>query len=104
MGLRVGVTIVLSLLGLIVLSSPALAGGFAVTTFDQLPAALRADETYRLGYTIRKHGLTPLPAIATRIVVQRPATGEAIAFVGTPDGEPGHYVAEVRFPTPRGSA
>ena len=90
MGLRVGVSVVLVLLGLMGLSVPAFAGGFAVTTFDQLPTTLRADETYRLGYTIRQHGLTPLPAIATRVVARRQETGQAVAFVGAASGAPGH--------------
>jgi hypothetical protein len=99
MGLRVAVSMVLVLLGLMVLSVPAFAGGFAVTTFDQLPTTLRADGTYRLGYTIRQHGMTPLPDIATRVVARRQETGQAVAFVGAASGAPGHYVVEVRFPT-----
>ncbi len=88
----------LAAVGLVALSGPALAGGFAVTTLDQLPTTLRANESFPLGYTIRQHGVTPLPNVATRIVAQHPATGESIGFVGRPAGEPGHYVAEVRFP------
>jgi hypothetical protein len=99
MGLRIGTSMLLATMALIGLGAPALAGGFAVTTFDQLPATLHADETYHLGYTIRQHGVTPLSGLATRIVAHNPTTGESAAFVGVAQGDPGHDVAEVRFPS-----
>jgi hypothetical protein len=99
MTLRVAICILLATISAAALSAPAYAGGFAVTTFDQLPATVRAQETYAFGYTVRQHGVTPLSGIATRIVAQSSRTGETIAFEGAPQGEPGHYVAEVHFPS-----
>src|SRR5689334_10435627 len=99
MTLRVGTCLLVALIATVALSAPALAGGFAVTTFDQLPATVRAQETYAFGYTVRQHGVTPLSGIDTRIVAQSSTTGETIAFDGAPRGEPGHYVAQVRFPS-----
>ncbi|MGH8936902.1 MAG: hypothetical protein ACRDXD_11695 [Acidimicrobiia bacterium] len=81
----------------LLIAAPALAGGWAVTTFDELPPEFRAGETYRLGYTIRQHGQTPIHVEKTEIVASSAESG-AMRFAGRPDGPVGHYVAEVRFP------
>ena len=99
MWVRIGASLVLALVGVVLLALPVLAGGFAITTFDQLPSSMHAHEAYQLGYTIRQHGITPVPGLATRIVAQLPSSAETAAFPGRPEGEPGHYVAEVRFPS-----
>lgn len=96
---RLGTGTLLALLASVALVLPATAGGFAVTTFDQLPTGFRADETYRLGYTIRQHGVTPVPRLTTRIIAQQAVSGATEIFSGTAEGAPGHYVAEVRLPT-----
>jgi hypothetical protein len=96
---RVTASLVLALIGLVAVCVPALAGGFAVTTLDEAPQDLRANQTYRIGYTIRQHGITPVVSASTRIVAQLSATGDTTAFVGSPEGPAGHYVAEVRFPS-----
>ncbi len=87
-------------LGLLLASAaPALAGGWAVTTLDTLPAGgLRAGETYRLGYTIRRHGQTPFDGATTEIRARLVATGEMVRFLGVPADGRGRYVAEVHFP------
>jgi hypothetical protein len=81
----------------------ALAGGWAVTTLDPLPATLEAGRTYRIGYTIRQHGQTPFDAAkfggTTEIVAWTGDMSQHLRFPGRPDGEVGHYVAEVRLPT-----
>jgi hypothetical protein len=88
-----------TLLGL-ALVTPTLAGGWAVTTMDSVPEDLIAGKTYELGYTVRQHGDKPVDGMDTSIVI-RPADGStaAMVFQGTPDGQPGHYVAQVTFPT-----
>ncbi len=94
-----GVSGGLAAVALLALAMPALAGGWAVTSLDALPSEFRAGQTYRLGYTIRQHGVTPFTGARTRILTEVPATGETTAFAGAPEGAPGHYVAEVRFPS-----
>src|SRR5687767_7103369 len=90
----VGVTV-----ALLALAGPALAGGWAVTTIDTLPeAGLTAGQPHRIGYTIRQHGQTPFDGAKTSITIVAPSTGERHSFPGVPDGQPGHYVAEVMFP------
>jgi hypothetical protein len=89
---------------LVVLSvSSALAGGWAVSTLDPLPAVLEPGQTYRVGYTIRQHGVEPVDLArfrgSTEIVAWTPDMSQHLRFPGRPDGAPGHYVAEVRLPT-----
>jgi hypothetical protein len=81
------------------LAGPALAGGWAVTTFDELPGEFQAGEEYRLGYTILQHGETPVPGADTWIAARNPATGDVMKFPGAAEGVAGHYVATVTFPT-----
>ena len=57
----------------------------------------RAGETYRVGYTVLQHGITPFRTNETWIWA-RPQDGRTLAFPGKEDGAPGHYVADVRFP------
>jgi hypothetical protein len=85
--------------GLLMLAAPAaVAGGWAITSMDELPGEFRAGETYQLGYTILQHGKTPVDGAMTEITARNTATGETLRFVGEADGKPGHYVAEVTFP------
>lgn len=89
----------LLLLGLLGLAMPAaFAGGWAITSLDELPGEFRAGEPYQLGYTILQHGKTPVDGLETHITVRNSDTGETVTFAGQPDGKPGHYVAEVTFP------
>ena len=84
--------------GLLILAAPAaMAGGWAITSMDELPGEFRAGETYQLGYTILQHGKTPVDGAKTEITAHNAATGENLRFVGEADGKPGHYVAEVTF-------
>jgi hypothetical protein len=85
--------------GLLIMAAPAAtAGGWAITSMDELPGEFQAGETYQLGYTILQHGKTPVDGAETDITARNPATGETLRFVGQADGQPGHYVAEVTFP------
>jgi hypothetical protein len=83
---------------LILTAASASAGGWAVTSLDALPDELRADTTYRVGYTIRQHGQTPYPNAQTSLEVGTP-DGRIVRFDGKASGPAGHYVAEVRFPS-----
>lgn len=85
-------------------ASAAVAGGWAVTTLDELPLkGYEVGRTYRIGYTVKLHGTWPIdlvPMGGTRVVADRLDVKELpLAFEGRPDGPLGHYVAEVRFPT-----
>lgn len=84
-------------LSLGVFASPALAGGWAVTSFDDLPGEFVTGKEYLLGYTIRQHGQTPVNVDKTEILAVA-SSGRTLAFPGKADGATGHYVAAVFFP------
>lgn len=82
----------------------ALAGGWVLITFDELPAQARAGESFQLGFTVRQHGQTlinndwdgnPLkPVVSAKLAgMQQPLT-----FVARQAGSTGHFVAEVVLP------
>ena len=89
------VTVVALSLG--VLASPALAGGWAVTTMDDLPDQFVSGKEYLLGYTIRQHGQTPINVSKTEILAVA-SSGRTLSFPGKSEGAVGHYVATVFFP------
>jgi hypothetical protein len=90
-------SLLVATLAMLALGASALAGGWAVTTFDQLPPDFRADQPYPLGYTIRQHGQTPIRVDDTLIRITA-ASGHTTSFAGRPDGDVGHYTATVTFP------
>ncbi len=78
-------------------ASPVLAGGWAVTTFDNLPGEFVSGHEYTLGYTIRQHGVTPINVDKTEILAVA-TSGRTLSFPGKSDGTVGHYIASVYFP------
>jgi hypothetical protein len=84
-------------LGLAALATPALAGGWAVTTFDDMPGQFVSGKEYALGYTIRQHGATPINVAKTEILAVA-VSGRTLSFPGKSEGAVGHYVATVFFP------
>jgi hypothetical protein len=76
-----------------------LAGGWAVTTLDPLPSEFRAGQPYPVGYVIRQHGQTPFTGAQTAIEIRTSEREVPRRFAGVPDGPPGHYVAQVTFPS-----
>lgn len=84
----------------LIFTTPALAGGWAVTTVDELPAdGIAAGQTYQIGYTIRQHGTTPVTGAHTEIRARSEAGGEWLVFQGMSGKLPGQYVVEAWFPT-----
>jgi hypothetical protein len=77
-------------------SAPASAGGWAVTTLDALESP-RPREQVDVGFTIRRHGVTPVAVDGVRILVTD-GHGVTESFTARSDGPVGHYVAAVTFP------
>jgi hypothetical protein len=80
------------------IGSVASAGGWAISTLDELPNPI-AGETIEVGFTIRQHGVTPVDiseGVGVRITL---ADGTTNYFSAASDGIVGHYVARVEFPT-----
>jgi hypothetical protein len=84
-------------LSLGVFAYPAFAGGWAVTTFDDMPGQFVAGQEFKLGYTIRQHGVTPINVDKTEILAVA-TSGRSLSFPGSSQGDVGHYVATVFFP------
>ncbi|MGH2379588.1 MAG: hypothetical protein ACRDGT_14115, partial [Candidatus Limnocylindria bacterium] len=80
------------------LGAPAIAGGWAATTLDEVPPDVRAGDTYQIGYTIRQHGVTPVNVDKTEIRLTSPDGAKTLSYAGVREGATGHYVAKVTFP------
>jgi hypothetical protein len=103
--LRCGARIVgRALIGLVVASglvlgfgTAASAGGWAVTTLDEIPVATPG-EAVSVGFTILQHGATPVDLDEGVGIEITGADGTVQVFPATND-RTGHYVASVVFPT-----
>lgn len=83
---------------LLLLATPAFAGGWAVVTVDELPPSLRAGAPMTLGFTVRQHGQHPvnLPNV---VLTATPLSGGAtLTFTAHQEGAEGHYVVELLLP------
>lgn len=81
---------------MVALASPALAGGWAVTTVDSMPAEFEAGTTYTIDYTVRAHGQTPVDAGASHLTFQQKGT-KPLHFDAVYLGD-GKYRTEVTLP------
>ena len=93
-GLMVAGLVVLA--WLMVTVAPASAGGWAVSTLDEVPSP-RAGEAVDVGFTIRQHGVTPVNVDGEVGVELTAPTGRTAFFSAGQAGAVGHYVARVVF-------
>ena len=93
--LMVGLGAVLAVL--IVAAAPAAAGGWAVSSVDELPSP-RAGEPVDVGFTIRQHGVSPLNVDGDVGIELTDPAGRAAFFPAKQAGAVGHYMARVVFP------
>lgn len=91
--------VALVLLTALATSTVASAGGWAITTLDEVPSEVTARATYAVGFTVLQHGSRPADGLQTGITIRSTRSGQSLDFPAQADGRPGHYVAEVRFPT-----
>jgi hypothetical protein len=122
---RLTFSFVASLVAVLMLAAPALAGGWAVITLDTLPRDVRAGQSMRVGFSIRQHGselvntdwegraLKPVltarkqadtnGAAGTLVLVaahsSAQAKGEMIRAEARQEGSKGHFVVDVVFPS-----
>ena len=81
------------------LAVPALAGGWASITLEELPTGVIAGEPLTIRFAVRQHGVTLLPGLTPIISARNPATGEATSAKATPvEGQVGRYEASLTFP------
>jgi len=81
-----------------VLVPAAAAGGWAISTLDQLPGEVHAGETVSLGFMVRQHGVTPTNDVDPYVMAYNPESGETLRAYAVQEGEVGHFVVEVVFP------
>jgi hypothetical protein len=82
---------------LLALPATAAAGGWATVGVADLPAGTPPGGTWTAKLTILQHGRTPLEHVEPFVIVKS-ANGKTTRFAATPAGEPGVYVAKVKFP------
>ena len=93
---RTLLTASLLLTGMLFLDTPALAGGWAVITLDELPEMIVAGQPLEIGFTVRQHGVTPMDGLAPIVTARQP--GASASEQAKAQGETGHYVATLNFP------
>ena len=79
------------------LGAPAMAGGWALGSLDELPDA-RSGATEQVGFTILQHGVTPAAVDGEPGIEIVGSDGVVEFFEAVPDELVGHYVASVTFP------
>jgi cytochrome c2 len=76
--------------------TPALAGGWAVITLDELPGEIVVGQPLEIGFMVRQHGVTPLAGLTPTITARQ--AGSIISKEAKAQGETGHYVATLTIP------
>jgi hypothetical protein len=74
------------------------AGGWATAGLGPPDDGLKAGDTWNAEVTILQHGKTPLSGVEPTVTI-RNDSGRTETFRAEPTGQPGVYVAEVRFPS-----
>ena len=94
-----GLLIFLVILASLVMTVPALAGGWAVITLDNLPGDITPGHPLTIGFMVRQHGNHPMEGLDPVITLSQAETGERISVAAVPGDEPGHYLATLNFPS-----
>jgi hypothetical protein len=88
---------IIALLLTLIVVIPALAGGWAVITLDEMPSNLVAGKPFTIGFTVLQHGRTPMTDLHPTITAALNKEQELV-MDAEPEGKPGHYVATVTLP------
>jgi plastocyanin len=84
---------------LLILSTPVLAGGYAVVRLDEPPGDVAAGTPWRFGFMVLQHDITPNSDVTPVVTAWNRETGEEITATGVQQGPVGHFVAEITFPS-----
>jgi hypothetical protein len=90
------IAVVVIWMALVGWATPARAGGWAVSTLDELPSPL-VGTPVTVGFTIRQHGATPVAL--DNVGIEITTSGSTRFFPATSDDVVGHYTATVTFPS-----
>lgn len=99
--------VLLICLALLVCATPALAGGWATVTLDEMPVEVRAGETLKLSFVVRQHGKTPVHFLAAfenvpmepYLEARNLDTGETMRVAAERGKETGHFTLAAVFPS-----
>jgi hypothetical protein len=80
-------------------SGLAIAGGWAVVKLDGLPVDVTAGKSISIGFTVLQHGASPISGIKPIVHAEHATSGEKFEVVASDQGERGHYVADLTFPS-----
>jgi hypothetical protein len=94
---RSRIALLIALLLSLVFAVPALAGGWAVITLDELPTNVVAGESLTVGFTVLQHGRTPMSDLYPIITASLSGDAE-FTVTAEQEGKPGHYTATLAFP------
>jgi plastocyanin len=83
---------------LLLVSTPAFAGGWAVVHLDEPPTDVRSGTTWRVGFTVLQHDVTPTSEVDVVVTAVHQETGETVTANATQEGPVGHFVAEMTLP------
>ncbi len=75
------------------------AGGWAVITLDELPTQITAGQALSIGFTVRQHGRTLRSDLNPIVRFDQIDTQESFQVTAQRQGDEGHYVAEIKFPS-----
>ena len=90
----IGLTLLLAM----AFTIPALAGGWAVITLDELPGEVGANQPLEIGFMVRQHGVTPMSDQTPVIRAHLADSTESVIVEASEEGEVGHYVATLTLP------
>jgi cytochrome c2 len=82
----------------LLITSVAQAGGWAVVTLDDLPKSIMAGQAINIGFTVRQHGRTLRDDLTPAIHFDRADGKDSFAVTAKREGGSGHYAAAITFP------
>jgi hypothetical protein len=83
----------------LLITSTALAGGWASATLDRQPADPGEGGTLVVGFTLMQHGVTPVDWGQPVVTLVNPESGARVTADAVPSGAAGHWTAELTVPS-----
>jgi hypothetical protein len=78
---------------------PALAGGWAVVTVENLPGDVHAGQNVHLEFSVRQHGRDLTHDVAPILRANNPQTGERLIVEAAALKQKGYFAVDVLFPS-----
>jgi plastocyanin len=85
--------------GLLAWAVPASAGGWASVKLDSAPGQVYAGAPVTIQFMVKQHDVTPINVDHAYLEATNRETGDALNVDAHQDGEVGHYIVDVTFPS-----